>query len=191
MRSLCLTPGELVSLTKKKRYSAQHKALRAMGIEHIQRADGSLAVHRSSYEALTTGTPQCSRSRQHEKRNQGGCFMSPRKRNSENEGLPKRWKHEHSAYFYQVPPGQEHVWDGKKKFRLGTNLHEAHKVWIQRFESQIDVRTIEHFLDRYLLEVTPTKAKRTQVDEPRYARRLKKRFGHMCLEHLEPQHIYQ
>jgi hypothetical protein len=117
--------------------------------------------------------------------------MSPRKRNPENAGLPKRWKFEHGAYFYQVPPGQEAAWDGKKKFRLGTQLHEAYKIWAQRLEAQIDVRRIEHLLDRYLLEVTPAKAKRTQVDEPRYAAQLKKRFGHMRLEDLEPQHIYQ
>jgi hypothetical protein len=58
-------------------------------------------------------------------------------------------------------------------------------------ESQIDVRTIEHLLERYLLEVTPSKAKRTQVDEPRYACQLKNRFGHMRPEDLEPRHIYQ
>lgn len=117
--------------------------------------------------------------------------MSPRKRNPENVGLPKRWKCEHGAYFYQVPKGQERAWDGKKKFRLGATLHEAYKVWAKRLESQVDVTTIEHLLDRYLLEVTPSKAKRTQVDEPRYAVQLKKRFGHMPLEDLEPQHIYQ
>lgn len=117
--------------------------------------------------------------------------MSPRKRNPENTGLPKRWQFYHGAYHYQVPKGQEHHWDGKKKFRLGDQLHEAYKVWAQRLEAQIDVRRIEHLLDRYLLEVTPAKAKRTQVDEPRYATQLKKRFGHMRLEDLEPQHIYQ
>lgn len=191
MRSLCLTPEELVSLTKKKRYSAQRKALQAMGIEHILRADGSVAADRSSYEAMTAAALQCGQSPKHEKRNNGGCFTGSRKRNSENEGLPKRWKREHGAYFYQVPPGQERVWDGKRKFRLGSKLHEANTVWANRLESQIDARTIEHLLDRYLQEVTPAKAKRTQVDEPGYAIQLKKRFGHMRLEDLEPQHIYQ
>ena len=41
------------------------------------------------------------------------------------------------------------------------------------------------------MEVTPTKAKRTQADEPGYAAHLKKRFGHMRLQDIEPQHIYQ
>lgn len=55
--------------------------------------------------------------------------MSPRKRHPENDGLPKRWKVEHAAVFYRVPPGQEAAWDGKKKFRLGANLAEAYKKW--------------------------------------------------------------
>jgi integrase len=117
--------------------------------------------------------------------------MRRRKRNPENEGLPKRWKVEHGAVFYQVPRGQESAWDGKKKFRLGGNLHEAYVTWADRLKPEIEVRRIEHLLDRYLLEVTPTKAKRTQVDEPRYVAQLKNPFGHMRLQDLEPQHIYQ
>jgi len=117
--------------------------------------------------------------------------MSPRKRNPENTGLPKRWKAEHGAYFYQVPKGQEAAWDGKKKFRLGSALHEAYKVWAERLGSQIDVRKIGDLLDRYLLEVTPAKAPRTQLDEPGYVVQLKIPFGHMRLQDIEPQHIYQ
>lgn len=83
--------------------------------------------------------------------------MSPRKRNPENVGLPKRWKAEHGAYFYQVPKGREAAWGGKKKFRLGSTLNEAYKAWSDRLQAQIDVRRIEHLLDRYLLEVTPTR----------------------------------
>ena len=55
--------------------------------------------------------------------------------------------------------------------------------------STIDVRSIGSLLDRYLLEVTPTKANRTQVDEPGYVARLKKLFGHMRLKDLEPHHV--
>lgn len=117
--------------------------------------------------------------------------MTPRKRNPENAGLPKRWKHEHGAYFYQVPKGQEAAWDGKRKFLLGHKLHEASKVWSARIEAETDVRIIGELLDRYLLEVTPTKAPRTQLDEPGYVALLKVPFGHMRLQDIEPQHIYQ
>lgn len=37
-----------------------------------------------------------------------------RKRSKENQGLPARWRHTHNAYYYQVPPGLEHLWEGKK-----------------------------------------------------------------------------
>lgn len=117
--------------------------------------------------------------------------MSPRKRNPENEGLPKRWKVEHGAIYYQVPKGQEPAWDGKKKFRLGRTLSEAHKAWSARIDTDIDVTNIGSLLDRYLLEVTPTKAVRTQQDEPGYVARLKPKFGHMRLQDLEPQFIYK
>jgi hypothetical protein len=68
---------------------------------------------------------------------------------------------------------------------------EAYKVWSDRLQSQPNVRRISELLDRYLLEVTPTKALRTQADEPGYVARLKPVFGHMDLEDMEPQYIYQ
>jgi integrase len=118
--------------------------------------------------------------------------MSPRKRNPENDGLPKRWKIEHGAVFYRVPPGLEAAWDGKKKFRLGATLAEAHKAWAERMDvDAMEVRNIGQLLDRYLLEVTPTKAVRTQQDEPGYVVQLKPKFGHMRLKDLEPHHIYK
>ena len=118
--------------------------------------------------------------------------MCPRKRNPENDGLPKRWKVEHGTVFYRVPKGQESDWYGKRTFRLGANLAEAHRTWADRIETEaIEVRTIGNLLDRYLLEVTPAKAKRTQVDEPSYVVHLKKPFGHMRLKDLEPHHIYK
>jgi hypothetical protein len=57
--------------------------------------------------------------------------------------------------------------------------------------STIDVRSLGSLPDRYLLEVTPTEAKRPQVDEPGYVARLKKLFGHMRLKDLESHHIYK
>lgn len=118
--------------------------------------------------------------------------MSPRKRNPENRGLPLRWKHEHGCYFYRVPPGQEAAWDGKKTFPLGRTLHKAHKVYAERIEVQDNVHNVAQLLDRYLLEVTPTKALRTQLPEPAYVVELKKVFGSApVVGGVRPQHIYQ
>lgn len=49
--SLTLSPDELKELTHKARPSAQVRALRAMGIEHKVRPDGSVAVLRSHVDA--------------------------------------------------------------------------------------------------------------------------------------------
>lgn len=45
--SLTLTDDELIDLTRKRRPSAQVRALRSMGIEHRVRPDGSVAVLRA------------------------------------------------------------------------------------------------------------------------------------------------
>jgi len=43
----------------------------------------------------------------------------PRARNIRNRGYPKSWRFRYDAYYYRVPKGQEHLWDGKKEFHLG------------------------------------------------------------------------
>lgn len=115
----------------------------------------------------------------------------PRKRNKENAGLPARWKAEHGAYFYQVPPGFEDRWDGKKKFRLGASLPEAYAEWAKRLGAIDGARTIGQLLDRYALEVVPTKGPKTQVENNRAIRNLRAVFGSAPLTWLKPQHVYQ
>lgn len=51
MNNLTLSPDELKELTHKCRPSAQVRALRAMGIEHKVRPDGSVAVLRSHVDS--------------------------------------------------------------------------------------------------------------------------------------------
>ncbi len=47
----------------------------------------------------------------------------PRARNIRNRGYPKSWRFRYDAYYYRVPKGQEHLWDGKKEFHLGRSLN--------------------------------------------------------------------
>jgi hypothetical protein len=115
----------------------------------------------------------------------------PRKRNKENAGLPARWKAEHGAYYYQVPPGLEGRWDGKKKFRLGSSLPEAYAEWARRLQDVDGAKTIGALLDRYALEVVPTKNVRTQVENNRAIRNLRAVFGDAPLTWMKPQHVYQ
>lgn len=115
----------------------------------------------------------------------------PRRRNKENIGLPARWKSEHGAYYYQVPAGSEAQWDGKKKFRLGKSLPEAYTEWATRLESTAGAHTIGQLLDRYALEVVPTKGVRTQVENNRAIRNLRAVFGETPITWIKPQNIYQ
>jgi integrase len=115
----------------------------------------------------------------------------PRKRNVENRGLPARWQMMHGAYYYQVPPGLEARWDGKKKFRLGGTLPEAYKTWAARLEHVGDAETVGQLLDRYALEVVPTKSPKQQLDENRYIGQLRAVFGELLLLDMRPQLVYQ
>ncbi len=115
----------------------------------------------------------------------------PKPRNSENKGLPVRWKKAHGAYYYNVPVGLEALWDGKKLFRLGKTLPEAYKEWAKRLENLDKANTIAQLLDRYSLEVIPTKAIATQSGNVREIKNLRAVFGHMALTAIQPQDIYK
>lgn len=115
----------------------------------------------------------------------------PRRRNSENRGLPSRWQLMHGAYYFLVPPGLEAHWDGKKRFRLGKTLPEAYREWSRRIDARETAANIGQLIDRYQLEVVPKKAPKSQAENTRYLSRLRGVFGEMPLTALKPQHIYQ
>jgi len=116
----------------------------------------------------------------------------PRKRTRpENRGLPARWRQRHGAYFYDVPAHLRHLWNGKREYRLGASLPEAYRVWAARLELHSDVRNIGQLLERYALEVVPTKAPRTQAGNTRAITRLKAVFGEMRIRDFKPIHAYQ
>ena len=109
-----------------------------------------------------------------------------RKRNPENRGLPLRCRWNHGAIFYDVPKGQEHLWDGKRFFRLGKTVPEAYRELAKRQERKLNMKTIAELLDRYALEVIPHKAPRTIKNNTGQAMKLRKVFGDMPLDSLEP-----
>lgn len=115
----------------------------------------------------------------------------PPARKPENRGLPARWQFYHGAYYYRVPPGREHLWDGKKRFPLGKNLAAAHKLYAQRIDTVGKIHTIGSLLDRYLLEVVPAKAAKTATDNRRQIKRLRAVFGAVPVSGFRPQFIYQ
>jgi len=109
-----------------------------------------------------------------------------------HKGLPRGWRLRDGSYRYRVPNGQESHWDGKREFTLGKTLAEAHRVFGGRIAS-VDgaITTIGSLLDRYVYEVTPTKAKRTQKDEVVYIRKLRSLIGKNSVVDFRPQHAYQ
>lgn len=115
----------------------------------------------------------------------------PRERNKENQGLPRRWRHVHGAYYYQVPQGQEPAWDGKKTFRLGATLPEAYATWADRIKTLDDAKTVGELLDRYALEVIPTKAITTQTHNRSALKPIRAAFGKLALMDMKPRHVYQ
>lgn len=114
----------------------------------------------------------------------------PLKRRPENRPLPARWVMKHGAFYYIVPPDLEDKWDGKKWFRLGNTLAEAHRTYADRVETKKEANTIGQLLDRYLVDVAPLKAPKTYTENIRQIAALRKVFGDVALTDLEPQHVY-
>jgi len=115
----------------------------------------------------------------------------PRPRIPQNQGLPRRWRHTHGAYYYNVPPGLEPLWDNKKLFRLGSKIHEAYQVWATKLGVQANVKSIGDLLDRYALEVIPKKAAASQISNQSQLAKIRKVFGAMPLLPFRPQLVYQ
>jgi len=115
----------------------------------------------------------------------------PRPRKPEHRGLPARWIHQHGAYYYLVPHGLEVHWSGKKLFRLGSTLPEAYRLWADRLGELEKAHTIGQLLDRYALEVIPTKAPKTQAGNNRALPTLRAVFGHLPLTPFKPRLVYQ
>lgn len=114
----------------------------------------------------------------------------PKTRSPENRGLPNRWQFTHGAYYYRVPPGLEHLWDGYKRFPLGKKLSEAYKLYAERIDTPDRIRTIGALLDRYLLEVVPTKAPSNRSGNVSHIKKLRAVFGNMPLLPFKPALVY-
>jgi integrase len=115
----------------------------------------------------------------------------PKKRLKNNDGFPDRWQWHHGWITYRVPPGQEHAWDGKKRFRLGQNAIEAYKTWAERLPAVGTAKTIGDGLDAYALRFVPTCKPRTRKNKLIHIPKLKKVFGTVPLHAIKPHHAYR
>lgn len=85
----------------------------------------------------------------------------------------------------------EYLWDDKKKYRLGKTLPEAFKTFASMVDVTGNIKTINHMLDRYTLEVIPTKAKATQVSNHQQLKNLRAVFGEMPPLPFPPRLVYK
>jgi len=114
------------------------------------------------------------------------------KRNRENDGLPKRWRLKHGAYFYRVPSGLEHLWDNRKEFRLGSSRGEAHAEYAKRigcFEGEL--KLMEQLFERVLIEHIPTLAPKSQEMYRDCLKRLTAAFKGNAIWAIETHHCYK
>lgn len=96
--------------------------------------------------------------------------------------LPERVYYNHGSYYF--------VDDNKKWHNLGRDYALAMQAWAKLIGTPIDQpTTVGQLIDRYLLEVVPKKAERTQQDNRAEAGWLRSFFGDMKIADVEPHHI--
>lgn len=116
--------------------------------------------------------------------------MPPTRKLKENKALPKRWRLQHGAYYYQVPPKQREKFGGKYSLRLGATLAEAYRTWATYCEAG-ETKTFGDLLDRYLIEEVPLKSPASQRSNHNSAKFLRAAFGKSDPASIKPVHVYQ
>lgn len=117
--------------------------------------------------------------------------MPPKKRLTENKGLPQRWRLKHGAYYYRVPPGLESAWEGKTEYRLGKTLAEAHQVYAERIQNPDPVYRIDSLLDKYQALVVSQQKPNTRRSKENIYHLLRPVLGEMAPDELQPTDVYQ
>lgn len=97
--------------------------------------------------------------------------------------LPERVYFKHGAYYYVTPE--------KKWIRLGRREPEALAEYSRIAAAPDALRTMHQVFDKYLREVVPTKAERTQQDNMKELANLRAVFGAMRPTDVKPRHVAQ
>src|SRR3972149_1474303 len=97
--------------------------------------------------------------------------------------LPERVYFEDGVYRYR-PKGQPAA-------LLGKDLSEALIAYGRLQAVKVVLATLGDCMDRYLAEVVPTKAPRTQLDNAREMANLRRSFGHFLPNEVTAQDIYR
>lgn len=96
-------------------------------------------------------------------------------------GLPERVYFHHGAYYYVHASGK---WE-----KLDRDYVKAMSRWAELLGSPEECSTVSDLLDRYIREVVPSKAPRTQKDNLNEIRFLRAFFGAMHITAVKPQDV--
>lgn len=98
--------------------------------------------------------------------------------------LPRRMVHKHSSY-YLIESGTN------RWINLGKDFSNAMAEYGLLVSSQTKLITIGDVIERYRIDILPTKAPKTQKDQNRQLDRLASVFGNQRPEYVTHQHIYR
>lgn len=109
---------------------------------------------------------------------------------------PQRWARKHGSIYFRPRPEDREQWDGKAWFRLGATEAEAYATWHERNKPKRDdgegpPTTIGGAFSRYVAEILPTLAPKSQRDYQRAITIMRPVFGHMRPSALKPRHVYE
>ena len=100
-----------------------------------------------------------------------------RKRKTDKH-LPQRVYQRRGAYYW-FPPKKDVEILGKTAIRLGKTLPEAMRKWAELTERMTTHNTMSDLMDRYMVEVAPKKAEKTNLGNLREMKSLRVFFGAM------------
>lgn len=124
-----------------------------------------------------------------------------RVRNQSNLKYPRNWRvRERGEMFYisfRVPKEARPLWNNKAEVLLGKGKTEqeaatlAYRRWSTAMHSDTTPETLGDLLDRYLNEVVPTKARKTQVSNEASLKRLRAALAEIPVPEFKTFMAYQ
>lgn len=99
-----------------------------------------------------------------------------------DKNLPQRVYHRRGAYYFVDPAGKWHP--------LGKEFSAAMVAWAARCPDRKSEGTIEHLIARFEVDELPAKAEATQEGRRQEFKRIRKAFGTMLPEEIEPHHVW-
>jgi len=107
------------------------------------------------------------------------------RKRAKNLHLPPGVRIVKGRYYHQTTAGGKRI-----STPLGKTYSEAIARWTA-LAAPLHGSTVGHAIDRYILDILPQKAPRTQNDYIQYTIPLRRVFGHMGLSEVRPTHIAQ